>query len=87
MCGKSGIEGFLFVFAKPVSRECNNRYLHATFAHRAYNDLGADTDTETVLARDPATTPMEARTLGHGHMVVDQRPGAGGVGECRVWSW
>ncbi|MEM8748060.1 MAG: aromatic ring-hydroxylating dioxygenase subunit alpha [Actinomycetota bacterium] len=49
--------------------------LHATFAHRSYNALGASDDVETVLARDPGSTPMVAKALGHGHMVVDQRPG------------
>lgn len=49
--------------------------LHATFAHRSYNVLGATTEIETVLARDPGSTPMEAKALGNGHMVVDQRPG------------
>lgn len=49
--------------------------LHATFAHRSYNVLGATTDVDTVLARDPGSTPMVAKALGNGHMVVDQRPG------------
>ncbi|MEM9754934.1 MAG: aromatic ring-hydroxylating dioxygenase subunit alpha [Pseudomonadota bacterium] len=49
--------------------------IHATFAHAAYNHLGRDADTETVLARNPNITPMVSRTLGHGHCVVDQRPG------------
>ena len=49
--------------------------LHATFAHRSYNVLGSDADIDTVLARDPGRTPMVAKALGHGHMVVDQRPG------------
>ena len=49
--------------------------LHATFAHRSYNALGASDDVETVLARDPGSTPMVAKALDHGHMVVDQRPG------------
>ena len=48
--------------------------LHATFAHRSYNDLGHQRDRHTVLARDPARTPMYASALGHGHQVVDQRP-------------
>ena len=49
--------------------------IHATFAHRAYNELGHATDVDTVLERDPHTSPMTARALHHGHMVVDQRPG------------
>lgn len=49
--------------------------IHATFAHRSYNLLGKEAETETVLARNPASTPMISRTLGHGHCVVDQRPG------------
>jgi phenylpropionate dioxygenase-like ring-hydroxylating dioxygenase large terminal subunit len=49
--------------------------LHATFAHRSYNVLGASVDVDTVLARDPGNTPMLAKALGNGHMVVDQRPG------------
>jgi phenylpropionate dioxygenase-like ring-hydroxylating dioxygenase large terminal subunit len=49
--------------------------LHATFAHHSYNQLGRRTDTDSVLERDPASTPMVARALQHGHMVVDQRPG------------
>ncbi|MCW5718137.1 MAG: Rieske 2Fe-2S domain-containing protein [Bauldia sp.] len=49
--------------------------IHATFAHRSYNLLGKEAETETVLARNPATTPMISMTLGHGHCVVDQRPG------------
>ncbi|MEO5900787.1 MAG: hypothetical protein ABIR68_11755, partial [Ilumatobacteraceae bacterium] len=49
--------------------------LHANFAHQAYNVLGRAADTITVLARDPATTPMFGTLLGHGHVVVDQRPG------------
>ena len=49
--------------------------IHATFAHAAYNHLGQQADTETVLARNPNVTPMISRTLGHGHCVVDQRPG------------
>ncbi|MFT3851649.1 MAG: aromatic ring-hydroxylating dioxygenase subunit alpha [Ilumatobacteraceae bacterium] len=49
--------------------------LHATFAHRSYNVLGRAADVSTVLARDPASTPMVARALPYGHMVVDQRPG------------
>lgn len=49
--------------------------LHATFAHRSYNVLGASADVDTVLARDPGSTPMVAKALGNGHMVVDQRPG------------
>ncbi|MCB1487336.1 MAG: Rieske 2Fe-2S domain-containing protein [Bauldia sp.] len=49
--------------------------IHATFAHRSYNLLGKEAETDTVLARNPNTTPMVSRTLGHGHCVVDQRPG------------
>jgi phenylpropionate dioxygenase-like ring-hydroxylating dioxygenase large terminal subunit len=49
--------------------------LHATFAHRSYNELGRAASTETVLARNPASTPMYGKALGNGHMVVDQRPG------------
>jgi phenylpropionate dioxygenase-like ring-hydroxylating dioxygenase large terminal subunit len=49
--------------------------LHATFAHRSYNGLGRSTGIDTVLQRDPASTPMYARVLEHGHVVVDQRPG------------
>jgi hypothetical protein len=49
--------------------------LHATFAHRSYNDLGRSSSVDTVLERDPASTPMSARALGNGNMVVDQRPG------------
>lgn len=49
--------------------------IHATFAHRSYNLLGKEAETETVLARNPAATPMISKTLGHGHCVVDQRPG------------
>ncbi|AJE46866.1 aromatic ring-hydroxylating oxygenase subunit alpha [Celeribacter indicus] len=49
--------------------------IHATFAHASYNTLGKSADTKTVLARNPAVTPMVSRTLGHGHCVVDQRPG------------
>lgn len=49
--------------------------IHATFAHRSYNLLGREAHTETVLARNPADTPMISKTLGHGHCVVDQRPG------------
>lgn len=49
--------------------------IHATFAHAAYNHLGKEADTDTVLARNPNVTPMVSRTLGHGHCVVDQRPG------------
>jgi phenylpropionate dioxygenase-like ring-hydroxylating dioxygenase large terminal subunit len=49
--------------------------MHATFAHRSYNELGHRTDTDSVLERDPSNTPMTARTMPHGHMVVDQRPG------------
>lgn len=52
--------------------------LHATFAHRSYNLIGKEAKTETVLARNPATTTMVSRTLGHGHCVVDQRPGIPG---------
>jgi phenylpropionate dioxygenase-like ring-hydroxylating dioxygenase large terminal subunit len=49
--------------------------LHATFAHRSYNALGSTQDVDTVLARNPVRTPMVAKALGNGHMVVDQRPG------------
>lgn len=49
--------------------------LHATFAHRSYNVLGRAAEVSTVLARDPGATPMTARALPNGHMVVDQRPG------------
>jgi phenylpropionate dioxygenase-like ring-hydroxylating dioxygenase large terminal subunit len=49
--------------------------MHATFAHRSYNELGRAADTATVLDRDPGDTPMVAMALGAGHMVVDQRPG------------
>ena len=49
--------------------------LHATFAHQSYNTLGELVDTETVLARDPGSTPMVSAALANGHMVVDQRPG------------
>ncbi|MDE0492909.1 MAG: Rieske 2Fe-2S domain-containing protein [Acidimicrobiaceae bacterium] len=49
--------------------------LHATFAHESYNTLGEMVDTETVLARDPGSTPMVSKALRNGHMVVDQRPG------------
>lgn len=49
--------------------------IHATFAHASYNHLGKEASTETVLARNPNVTPMVSRTLGHGHCVVDQRPG------------
>ncbi|MDY7099883.1 MAG: aromatic ring-hydroxylating dioxygenase subunit alpha [Actinomycetota bacterium] len=49
--------------------------LHATYAHRSYNELGLSADTTTVLERDPGATPMVAKVLGRGHMVVDQRPG------------
>ncbi|MFQ3614332.1 MAG: Rieske 2Fe-2S domain-containing protein [Cyanobacteriota bacterium] len=49
--------------------------IHATFAHRSYNQLGHQAHTETVLARNPANTPMVSQTLDHGHCVVDQRPG------------
>lgn len=49
--------------------------LHATFAHRSYNVLGRSSSVDTVLERDPASTPMTARALHNGHMVVDQRPG------------
>lgn len=49
--------------------------IHATFAHASYNHLGKEAETDTVLARNPADTPMVSKTLGHGHCVVDQRPG------------
>ena len=52
--------------------------LHATFAHRSYNGLGRDHAVSTVLDRDPASTPMYAKDLTGGHMVVDQRPGIPG---------
>lgn len=52
--------------------------IHATFAHASYNTLGKSAETETVLARNPAATPMVSKTLGHGHCVVDQRPGIPG---------
>lgn len=49
--------------------------LHATFAHHSYNVLGRSREIDTVLERDAASTPMIARALGNGHMMVDQRPG------------
>jgi len=49
--------------------------IHATFAHHSYNVLGRSNSTDTVLDRDAAVSPMLARALGNGHMVVDQRPG------------
>ena len=49
--------------------------LHATYAHRSYNELGRSAATQTVLERDPASTPMVSKLLGRGHVVVDQRPG------------
>ncbi|MET0323791.1 MAG: aromatic ring-hydroxylating dioxygenase subunit alpha [Ilumatobacteraceae bacterium] len=49
--------------------------LHATFAHRSYNELAEARDVDTVLERDAASTPMTAHALASGHMVVDQRPG------------
>lgn len=49
--------------------------IHATFAHRSYNLLGRTAETETVLARNPGSTPMVSRALPRGHSVVDQRPG------------
>lgn len=49
--------------------------LHANYAHSSYNELGRAASTATVLERDPATTPMFAKVLGRGHVVVDQRPG------------
>ncbi len=52
--------------------------IHATFAHRSYNQLGRRAKTETVLARNPTRTPMVSQTLDHGHCVVDQRPGIPG---------
>lgn len=52
--------------------------LHATYAHRSYNELGVAADTRTVLERDPAMTPMFTKMLGRGHVVVDQRPGIPG---------
>ncbi|MFT4082181.1 MAG: Rieske 2Fe-2S domain-containing protein [Nocardioides sp.] len=48
--------------------------IHANFAHRSYNLLGQETDTTTVLDRNPALTPIVSRSLPHGHAVVDQRP-------------
>ncbi|MFT4211535.1 MAG: aromatic ring-hydroxylating dioxygenase subunit alpha [Microbacterium sp.] len=48
--------------------------IHATFAHRSYNLLGKEADTETVLARNPASTPIVSRAYPFGHSVVDQRP-------------
>lgn len=49
--------------------------LHATFAHHSYNVLGRSREVDSVLERDAASTPMVARALGNGHMLVDQRPG------------
>ncbi|OLT12416.1 hypothetical protein BJF78_04265 [Pseudonocardia sp. CNS-139] len=49
--------------------------IHATFAHRSYNLLGKEAETDTVLARNPAATPMVSRAFPRGHSVVDQRPG------------
>ncbi|MBU2867271.1 aromatic ring-hydroxylating oxygenase subunit alpha [Pacificibacter marinus] len=49
--------------------------IHATFAHRSYNLLGKEAETDTILSRNPAVSPMVGYTLGHGHCVVDQRPG------------
>ncbi|MET0909227.1 MAG: SRPBCC family protein, partial [Ilumatobacteraceae bacterium] len=49
--------------------------LHATFAHHSYNVLGRSTQIDSVLERDPASSPMRSTALLHGHMVVDQRPG------------
>lgn len=49
--------------------------LHATYAHKSYNVLGQTGGVDTVLQRDPASTPMYARVFDHGHVVVDQRPG------------
>ncbi|MDX2377655.1 aromatic ring-hydroxylating dioxygenase subunit alpha [Microbacterium sp. LRZ72] len=48
--------------------------IHATFAHRSYNLLGKEAETETVLARNPAATPIISRAYPFGHSVVDQRP-------------
>ncbi len=48
--------------------------IHATFAHRSYNLLGKTADTHTVLARNPAATPIVSRAFPRGHAVVDQRP-------------
>ncbi|MEM1287673.1 MAG: aromatic ring-hydroxylating dioxygenase subunit alpha [Pseudomonadota bacterium] len=48
--------------------------IHATFAHAAYNHLGREADTKTVLNRNPNVKPLISRTLDHGHCVVDQRP-------------
>ncbi|BAN00914.1 aromatic ring-hydroxylating oxygenase subunit alpha [Ilumatobacter coccineus] len=77
--------GELAVLPGPIRQEYRGNWklafdnasdgLHATFAHRSYNHLGRSTDVETVLARDPAQTEMFAKALGHGHMLVDQRPG------------
>lgn len=49
--------------------------IHATFAHRSYNLLGKEAETDSVLSRNPAATPMISLALPHGHSVVDQRPG------------
>jgi len=49
--------------------------IHATFAHRSYNLLGKEAQTDTILSRNPSVSPMIGYTLGHGHCVVDQRPG------------
>lgn len=77
--------GKLIVLPTPVKQDYAGNWklawdnaadgLHATFAHRSYNLLGKQAETQTVLARNPAHTPMISRTLGHGHCVVDQRPG------------
>lgn len=52
--------------------------IHATFAHRSYNLLGKEADTETVLARNPAAAPIVSRAMRYGHSVVDQRPSISG---------
>ena len=41
---------------------------------RTTSSVGRPT-TQTVLERDPASTPMFSKVLGRGHVVVDQRPG------------
>lgn len=77
--------GELAVLATPYRFEFNANWkvswdnaadgIHATFAHRSYNLLGKSADTQTVLARNPVSTPMVSRTFPYGHCVVDQRPG------------
>ena len=49
--------------------------LHATFAHHSYNTLGKTADVETVLARDPRSTPMVSKALRNGHMGSGPAPG------------